>query len=51
MEKCELCGKETDDLSECEDCGRLICDDCGGVCFLCDECFEERCVRNDTYFW
>ena len=40
MEKCEICGKETDDLYECSFCGRLVCADCGGDLFICDECFN-----------
>ena len=35
--KCEIFGKETDNLIECDTCGRLICDDCGGA-FQYDEC-------------
>lgn len=42
MEKCEICGKETDELFECEYCGKLICSDCGGEDFYCDSCFEEH---------
>lgn len=49
MEKCEICGKETDDLYECDHCGRLVCPDCGGEVFFCDECWEES--QQALYFW
>lgn len=26
--KCEVCGKESDDLYECEKCLKMICHDC-----------------------
>ena len=42
MEKCAICGKETDELYECDTCGRLICADCGGEVFHCHECFERE---------
>lgn len=41
MHKCELCGKETDELYECEQCGRYVCASCGGKSFLCDDCLEQ----------
>lgn len=42
MEKCEICGKETDDLYECSYCGQLVCANCGGTTFQCDECFDRQ---------
>ena len=42
MEKCAICGKETNELYECDTCGRLICADCGGEVFHCHECFERE---------
>ena len=42
MEKCELCRTETDELYECDKCGRLVCADCGGKVFVCDNCFDEE---------
>ena len=47
--KCEICGKETDDLFECDTCGRLICDDCG-CAFQCDECWEKEQSRKNPYW-
>lgn len=49
MEKCAICGLETDDLYECDYCGRLVCEDCGGKLFECDDCYDERKAREDRF--
>jgi hypothetical protein len=41
--KCEICGKETNKLCECDSCYRSFCPDCGGVgdsLHLCNDCIE-----------
>lgn len=52
VEKCEICGKEitpSEEMVECQYCGRLFCEDCGSLdFFICDECDK---VRNERDFW
>ena len=44
MGECAICGKETDKLCECSECGRLVCDLCFvdaiGLCRDCEETWE-----------
>jgi hypothetical protein len=45
MQVCELCEEETEDVSGCSKCGRLICPMCEAataedeVEIICEECF------------
>ncbi len=41
--KCEICGKVTEDLEECE-----YCPDCGQA-FMCDNCFDEQETNENHY--
>jgi len=41
MAKCHLCGAEVDEVTECKDCGRDFCENCGDKSArLCNECKE-----------
>lgn len=54
MEKCEICGKETSELYECSNCGRLVCAECGGEIYYCDECLEQDDYNSEKFhgpFW
>lgn len=46
--KCEICGKEHENLEECEVCGKLYCPECGAA-FLCDKCFDEKQENENRY--
>ncbi len=48
---CEICGKESDKVFTCNECGRAVCEECGDLtnmldpftgntetCFVCKEC-------------
>lgn len=48
MEKCEICGLETDDLYECSYCGRLLCKGCGGDVYVCDDCWQDEYGNTDN---
>lgn len=42
---CDICGKETNKICECDSCYRSFCPDCGGVgesICLCNECMEQE---------
>lgn len=41
MAKCEICGKETENLFECSYCGRLVCSACDNA-FVCDDCLQRQ---------
>lgn len=55
MNKCELCGKDVDEIDEglykCEQCGRYVCVSCGGEVFCCDECWEKEQSHKDIRFF
>ena len=46
MESCELCKRETTELSGCENCGQMFCDKCQSAthadyCESCTDAAEE----------
>lgn len=50
MERCEVCGKETDELEECSYCGRLVCEDCSAGYFVCEDC-QEKMLAKDVFYY
>ena len=41
MKKCELCGKESETLNICQECGTEYCNDCGdNNRGLCQDCID-----------
>jgi hypothetical protein len=46
---CEACGGNEDRQADCEECGGVICLDCG----YCPDCHEDRqfSVLPENYFW
>lgn len=52
--KCEICGKETDELYECPYCGRKVCKECTRNIWndkVCKKCFEETPRQLEWETW
>lgn len=51
MGKCAICGEEAEELNECSECGRLVCDSCySETLSLCDDCEEAWEAEEDLDF-